>query len=178
MLEELYIDIPEKRLYDTYKQINKRIVVNGSAPPGFKGSIYTPHQNMLNTYNFTDSFIAYLNHNRNLLNFKFTIVNQPSFLIFYIDKNNPQTWQMAQIPDVVKTYKMPLTATETYILSCDMSNIISFYDKIASELNYLVQTNGFNKQLYFYQLLGFTNIQTGIFSFMFRGSINIKMMGN
>lgn len=176
MLEELYSDISEKLLYDTYKQINKKIQIHGSAPSGFNGNVYTIDPNDSNIYNFTQSFLAYLNHNSNLLNFKYSIVTLPHFIIFYIDKINPTNLQLAQIPDVVKTYKMPLTATETYILQCNMSNIITFYDRMASEMNYLIQTAGFDKQLYFYQLLGVNNAQTNIFSFIFKGAINIKTL--
>lgn len=174
MLEQLYREISEKRLYDTVININKRTIVSGTPPTAYVGSIFTADPHSPDIYDFTHSFLTYMNHNKPLLSFKFSVVPLPSFLIFSIDSTQPNNLQLVSKADVVRTFKLPLTASETYILSCDMTQITSFYDRILSEINHLVKTKGMDKQLYFYRLTGVKNPMTDIFSFMMRGSINTK----
>lgn len=172
MLDQLYREISEKRLYDTYLNMNKKLFVNGTAPPAYSGKLFTIDPHSPDIYDFTSSFLAYINHNKKLLLFKFSVVQSSHFLIYSIDYTQPSNLQLISKPDIVRTYKLPVTASETYLLLCDMTQITLFYDRILSEINYLVKMKGLDKQLYFYKLTGLKNQINDTFTLMMLGSIN------
>ena len=75
--------ISEPYLIGAIENIKKGCVVNGKFPPYYK-KIYNRLEN--NRFDFTNSFLFYMAHNRHLLKFSFDVVTSPTYLVYYIDE--------------------------------------------------------------------------------------------
>ena len=171
MFEDLYYEIPESRLYNTYKNImHRNNGFFGITPPGI-GQLYTIDQFKPSVLDFTNSFLSFMDYNRNLLPFNYSVVSTPSFLVFIHDKSNINNQQIVSVPIIVRSYKLPVTATETYIMMCNMQSITPFYNQLVKEI---IQMNTLGMHIYFHKLLGQKNIITDTFNFLMRIAVYKK----
>lgn len=160
MVEDLYIEIPEKRLLDNYRKINSPVYVHGKVPPLNGSQLYTIDRNNPTEYNFTDSFIYYMNYNKSKLPFEVDIVKTPAFQIFYIDKttmpptNNTigQTNVLRSMNCIVRVMKLPMAASIDLIKQLNLLTISPVYNQLLTEIANQVKMKGLDKKLYFYKL--------------------------
>ena len=187
-IDDLYKQIPEKKLLDNYKRINMSVRVYGKVPPTYNTQLYEIEPNHSGEYNFTNSFVYYMKYNKTILPFDVDVVTTPSFEIFYMDKTyTPPTNSMIgtcklnlKVKNcIVKTMKLPISISADLIEQLDFLGISPFYNQLLTGISNQIKLSGFDKKLYFYRLSTTPitynpNTFQPVRSFIMRFAIDIK----
>jgi len=164
-IEDLYIELPEPRLYNDYcKMNNYKGIVYGDIPPNF--STHDIYDNMVD---FTENFWPYMQYNKRYLWFPYARVYTPIFNIA-VKETTATGYIIRTVPLRIYGYKAKSSVTDQFLANCNNQALASFYDKILTEFN-LIMSNRLDKQLYLYKIQGIFDISASIYSFIFRYAI-------
>jgi len=175
--------ISEPYLIGFIKNIKKNYIVKGKFPT-YSKKMYKRLDN--HKFDFTNSFLFYMVHNRHLLKFPFDVVTLPSYMIYRFDKkiDNSIPGGISKLPCVlnsypglVRTWKMPVRATLDFINATEYVHdwYAEIYDGILTVMNSLM-LNSYDKAIYFYELTAMESYLIGIVNFMARFGISEKGM--
>lgn len=173
MFNDLYDYIKEPELFRKVLNIMRPKIISGEFPDTYNRPLYIKPNH--STYDFTESYYFYLQHNSKVIPFSWSIVDNPSYIIFKFQPVKHKRFNLTTVPAIVRTLKFQAQIlTDTLENSYTRLGVIQYmFNFMTTEIYQWILQKGFNKQLYMYKVFAHLRNES-VLDFSMRCDINEK----